>query len=160
MTPAAVYRALFTSLLGLCLVAVLANVTRAQQPLDSSRVPSIHIIAASEEYDAPGSLRAFFDDLGRDYRLTITGSWSKDYAKQLDGLEHLPEADLLVLFARRLALDPESLAKIQAHWQSGKPVIGIRTASHAFSDEVNRAISTTIVASASGCMSTSVSRAI
>jgi hypothetical protein len=61
----------------------------------------------------------------------------KDGAADLPGIEHIPEADLLIVFARRLKLPPEQMQVIRRHWDSGKPIVGIRTASHAFSNEDN-----------------------
>ncbi len=50
----------------------------------------------------------------------------------LAGLEKLPEADALFISLKRRALTPEQFAIIRKHLDAGKPVIGIRTASHAF----------------------------
>lgn len=48
------------------------------------------------------------------------------------GLEALPTADLLVVSVRRHAPTRAHLALVRAHLAAGKPLIGIRTASHAF----------------------------
>lgn len=45
----------------------------------------------------------------------------------------LKKADLMVVFARRLALPPEQMESIKTWFQKGKPMVGIRTANHAFS---------------------------
>jgi type 1 glutamine amidotransferase len=50
----------------------------------------------------------------------------------LAGLEKLPEADALFISLKRRALTPEQFALIRKHIDAGKPVLGIRTASHAF----------------------------
>ena len=47
-------------------------------------------------------------------------------------VESLKKADLLVVSVRRRALPKDQLAAIRAYVASGKPVVGIRTASHAF----------------------------
>jgi type 1 glutamine amidotransferase len=47
-------------------------------------------------------------------------------------LEVLNKADALVLFVRRRALPKEQLDMIRAYCDAGKPVVGLRTASHAF----------------------------
>lgn len=49
------------------------------------------------------------------------------------GLETLDDADLLVIFFRRSALTPEQFGHIRRHLAAGKPLVGIRTANHAFS---------------------------
>ncbi|MEZ6036122.1 MAG: ThuA domain-containing protein [Planctomycetota bacterium] len=51
---------------------------------------------------------------------------------ELPGLEHLASADLLVLFTRFLTLHDEDLAHLNRYLDSGKPLIGIRTANHGF----------------------------
>ncbi len=48
------------------------------------------------------------------------------------GLAALTTADLLVVSVRRQAPPKEQLALVRAHLAAGKPLIGIRTASHAF----------------------------
>jgi type 1 glutamine amidotransferase len=49
------------------------------------------------------------------------------------GLEEVGQADLLVIFFRRRALSSDQLGLIRSHLKAGKPLIGIRTANHAFS---------------------------
>lgn len=50
----------------------------------------------------------------------------------LEGLEQLDQADALFISIKRRALTPEQYAVIRRHIAAGKPVLGIRTASHAF----------------------------
>ncbi|WP_235941067.1 BNR-4 repeat-containing protein [Cyclobacterium roseum] len=54
-------------------------------------------------------------------------------AFHLPKLETIGDSDLLVLFLRRIALSTDQMVLIRNHLQEGKPVIGIRTANHAFS---------------------------
>ena len=49
------------------------------------------------------------------------------------GLENVRQADLLVIFFRRRALSSAQLGLIRLHLEAGKPLVGIRTANHAFS---------------------------
>ncbi|MDR3094302.1 MAG: hypothetical protein LBU62_06660 [Bacteroidales bacterium] len=55
----------------------------------------------------------------------------------LENLQILEDADLAVFFIRRRALEPEKMAQIKAYVSSGRPVLGIRTASHAFDAKGN-----------------------
>jgi nicotinamidase-related amidase/type 1 glutamine amidotransferase len=55
----------------------------------------------------------------------------------LENLQILEDADLAVFFIRRRALEPEKMQAIMKYITSGKPVIGIRTASHAFAAKGN-----------------------
>ncbi len=48
------------------------------------------------------------------------------------GLEHLAKADLLILFSRLITLPDEQIQHVIEYLESGKPVIGIRTANHGF----------------------------
>ena len=53
-------------------------------------------------------------------------------AQTIAGLEALDSADLAILFIRRMTLPEEQLAQFKKFAASGKPIIGLRTASHAF----------------------------
>ena len=48
------------------------------------------------------------------------------------GLENLASCDVAVLFARRLTIDGPQLERVKNYCLAGKPLVGIRTASHAF----------------------------
>lgn len=50
----------------------------------------------------------------------------------IPGLEHLESADLVILFLRLLTLPQEQQQKIVQYLDSGKPIIGLRTANHGF----------------------------
>ncbi|NBV24004.1 MAG: hypothetical protein EBS05_19060 [Proteobacteria bacterium] len=50
----------------------------------------------------------------------------------IPGLEALDQADLAILFIRRMVLPEDQLARFKQYAASGRPIIGLRTASHAF----------------------------
>ena len=56
----------------------------------------------------------------------------KTVEHNVPGLEHLAKADLLILFSRLITLPDEQIQHIIDYLESGKPVIGIRTANHGF----------------------------
>ncbi|HEX5051744.1 MAG TPA: ThuA domain-containing protein [Planctomycetota bacterium] len=58
----------------------------------------------------------------------------------IPGLEYLQKADLLILFSRFLRLPDEQLRCVIDYLDSGKPLIGIRTANHGFSGNFPYAI--------------------
>ena len=60
------------------------------------------------------------------------GVIAPNYAQNIPGLEHLKEADLMVLFTRFRALPNEQMQYFEDYLMAGKPLIGIRTATHAF----------------------------
>ncbi len=106
--------------------------SRAAEPL------RIHIISGSKEYGSEASLKPWKEMVEKKFRVVCTASWATDGGRSLEGIDSLAAADVMLVFARRLKLDEETLAKVRAHWEAGKPVVGLRTASHAFSDEVNK----------------------
>jgi type 1 glutamine amidotransferase len=55
----------------------------------------------------------------------------------LENLQILQDADLAVVFIRRRALEPEKMKAIKDYVASGRPILGIRTASHAFDAKGN-----------------------
>jgi len=55
----------------------------------------------------------------------------------IENLQILSDANLAVIFVRRRALEPEKMAMIRDYVASGRPILGIRTASHAFDANAN-----------------------
>ncbi len=55
----------------------------------------------------------------------------------LENLQILEDADLAVFFIRRVALEPEKMKTIKDYFAAGKPLIGLRTASHSFDAKGN-----------------------
>ncbi len=93
----------------------------------------IHMISGSREYQSEPSLRRFKEQMAERFGdIRVTASWGEDAGNHLPEIEKLAEADLMLVFARRMVLPDEQLAYIQSHVEAGKPVLGIRTASHAF----------------------------
>jgi type 1 glutamine amidotransferase/nicotinamidase-related amidase len=95
------------------------------------RKPHVVIVAAEQEYHAKETLPAFakteLESRGMDCKV-LTG----DDPKTLEGTQALDDADLLILFARRRELPADQFAHFQKYFDSGKPIVGLRTASHAF----------------------------
>ncbi|MGD9329353.1 MAG: ThuA domain-containing protein [Cyclobacteriaceae bacterium] len=60
------------------------------------------------------------------------GIVNPNYLHNIPGLENLLEADLMVIFTRFRALPDAQMKWIDDYLKSGKPVLGIRTATHAF----------------------------
>ena len=56
----------------------------------------------------------------------------KSVTHDIPGLEHLEKADLVVIFSRLISLPEKQIQHIYKYLDSGKPVIGIRTANHGF----------------------------
>ncbi len=61
-----------------------------------------------------------------------TGEIKPDLQDNIPGLEALRDADLMVLFTRFRRLPLEQLQPIREYVQTGRPIVGLRTATHAF----------------------------
>lgn len=92
----------------------------------------IAIVMAEDEYQTNVTLPAFAaKHLQSNYRVSlIHGSQSE--RNEIPGLEAIADADVLFLSVRRRTLRPEQLNLFRDFASSGKPLIGIRTSSHAF----------------------------
>lgn len=55
-----------------------------------------------------------------------------NYKNNIPGLEHLQEADLVIMLIRFRELPDDQMKFIDEYLQAGKPVIGLRTSTHAF----------------------------
>jgi type 1 glutamine amidotransferase len=64
-----------------------------------------------------------------------TGLIDSNHQGNIPGLEALADADLMIIATRFRRLPPEQLRPIATYLQSGKPVIGLRTATHAFTGD-------------------------
>ncbi len=60
-----------------------------------------------------------------------TGVINPDDRTNIPGLEKLADADLLIIATRFRDLPDEQMARIDAYLKSGRPVVGLRTATHA-----------------------------
>jgi type 1 glutamine amidotransferase/nicotinamidase-related amidase len=95
--------------------------------------PHLAILMGEGEYQTEKTLPPFaLAQLGKDFRIsTIFASETKP--NEFPGLEILEEADIALISIRRRTLPEEQLALIRKFVSAGKPIVGIRTASHAFS---------------------------
>ena len=94
--------------------------------------PTVALVIAEEEYGSHRTLPAFAHrHLGKAFHV-VEHHVAADDPNSVPGLVELADADLLVLSARRRGLRPEEMAALKAFIAAGKPVIGIRTASHAW----------------------------
>lgn len=66
-----------------------------------------------------------------------TGEVNPDNQNNIPGLEQLASADLMVLFTRFRELPDEQMKHIDDYLQAGKPIIAMRTSTHAFHYEDN-----------------------
>jgi hypothetical protein len=67
-----------------------------------------------------------------------TGEVNPNNSSNIPGLDLIDDADLLVLLLRFRELPDEDMAKIMNHVDAGKPLMGMRTATHAFNYKKNK----------------------
>jgi type 1 glutamine amidotransferase len=90
------------------------------------------LVSGSAEYNSDESLATFQQFLEAKYHAVCTRAFGKDKGDDLPGIEALDSADVMVLFTRRLTLPADQMAHVRKFIDAGKPLVGIRTASHAF----------------------------
>jgi type 1 glutamine amidotransferase len=116
--------------LALLLLPLLA-VPLTAAPEKESR-PHLVVLCAETEYKTDTTLPPFAKaQLEKDFRVTFVFADPKEPTR-LPGLEVLDKADVLFLSVRRKPLVEADLARIKKFVASGKPVVAIRTSSHAF----------------------------
>jgi type 1 glutamine amidotransferase len=117
-------------ILSVVALGVLTISAGSQQPAADGPL-KIHLIGVGGGYKPEVSLREFKKVLEDGYRVECTASLGNN-TKKLDNLDPLKSADVLVVFSHRLNLPEEQMAIIRDHWEKGKPIVAMRTASHGF----------------------------
>lgn len=94
--------------------------------------PHLVIVAAEDEYLTEDTLPAFaLAELGHAFQTSVVYGDEED-RHALPGAEIIPQADLILLSVRRRHFPPAILDLFRAHVAAGKPLAGVRTASHPF----------------------------
>ena len=129
------------------LLLLTANTVRADAPgvvLQGKAGPlagkHVVLIAADNEYRSEELIPQLAKILAVHHGCTCTVLFTVDpktglvdpRANNIPGLEALASADLLVLFARFRELPDEQMKHLVDYIESGKPIIGLRTATHSF----------------------------
>ncbi len=92
----------------------------------------IALVMAEDEYKTETTLTELAcRHLQRDFRLSFIYEDTNDH-NRLPGVESLNEADMVVISVRRRVLPKAQLDVFRKFVADGKPVVGVRTASHAF----------------------------
>ncbi len=102
----------------------------------------IVLVSGDEEYRSEEALPQLAQILATRHGFDCTVLFAQDparpgmidpnYVGNIPGLEALAGADLLILFTRFRALPDEQMQRFEDYLEAGKPLIGIRTATHAF----------------------------
>ncbi|MCZ6598905.1 MAG: ThuA domain-containing protein [Planctomycetota bacterium] len=101
------------------------------------------LVAGDEEYRSEEALPMLARILAVRHGFRCTMLWSVDEEGTIDpndraripGLESLATADMLVLFTRFRRLSDEDMRHVVDYVERGGPILGIRTATHAFNYE-------------------------
>jgi len=94
--------------------------------------PHVAFIVSDDHYDADKTLPEFAQMLRQRYGCYCTVLHGQGKA-DIPATEELQAADCLVLYVRRLVLPEVQLERIRQYVSSGKALVALRTASHAFS---------------------------
>ena len=102
--------------------------------------PHVVFVMGDEEYRSEESMPMLGAILERNldakislcYSLDENGYIDPNRSDHIDGLEALETADLMVMFTRFRALPKSELQYIVKYVNSGKPIVGFRTSTHAF----------------------------
>lgn len=101
----------------------------------------IVLISGDEEYRSEEALPMLAQILATRFGFTCnvlfsidpeSGEIDPNQQSNIPGLHHLEDADLMLISTRFRELPPEQMRYIDAYLMAGKPVIGLRTATHAF----------------------------
>lgn len=115
---------------------------RKQFRFSNDKRPIVAFLTAEGEYKANQHLPEF------GHELLLKEGYNCEYSTgfplmegpgrhNLENMQILNDADLAVIFIRRIALEPEKMALLKDFVNRGKPIFGIRTASHAFDAKGN-----------------------
>jgi type 1 glutamine amidotransferase len=116
------------------LIALAMLSGRGSEPSPPPDHPRIVFMIGEDEYHTWETLPEFAKKElePRGYRVTIINQDSGDTNNFPGLVDALRTADLLVLSTRRRTPPPDQLNAVRAYLAAGKPLVGIRTACHAF----------------------------
>ena len=134
----------------LALVSFIGPITRAQEqqwvvyePKDGpGKGKQIVLVSGDEEYRSEEGLPMLGKLLAErhGFKCTVlfavdpkTGEINPNFGGNIPGLQALDSADLMIIQTRFRALPDEQMKHVDDFLKAGKPVIGLRTATHAFS---------------------------
>lgn len=136
-------------LLTVALMGLAGARARAAEPwitLEGSNGPGkgkhVVLVSGDEEYRSEESLPELAKILAKHHGFTCTvlfaidpqdGTINPNIVNNIPGLEALDKADLMIILTRFRDLPDEQMKHIVDYVDSGRPIIGLRTATHAFS---------------------------
>ncbi|MDP6445249.1 MAG: ThuA domain-containing protein [Pirellulaceae bacterium] len=136
-----------TTLTALILFSIITTAARAQQwvTYEGGEGPGkgkhIVLVSGDEEYRSEEALPQLGKILAQHhgFRCTVlfaidpkSGIINPNVQTNIPGLEALADADLMIVFLRFRRLPDDQMKHIDAYLRSGRPVVGLRTSTHAF----------------------------
>jgi hypothetical protein len=128
-----------------CSVAIAAQAAKPWIVYEAQKGPGngkhVVLISGDEEYRSEETLPALAKILSKHhgFKCTVlfpidpkTGVINPNQNDNIPGLEALKSADLMIIFTRFRNLPDGQMKYIVDYVESGKPIIGLRTATHAF----------------------------
>ena len=118
-------------------IASTAFTSRPPFRFKEDKRPSVVFISAENEYSAAETLPVFASELELHHGLCCEILQASTAAKgegihSISGMETLANADLAVVYARRRGFQADQMKYLREFLDRGKPLIGLRTTSHAF----------------------------
>lgn len=102
----------------------------APKPAASAEPLRVLILSGSDTYNSETSLPPFQEFLEKNYNIRCTRIVKKA-VDDLPGLEALDDCDVVLVFIKRMKLAGNQLERFKKYATAGKPIVGVRTASHA-----------------------------
>lgn len=118
------------ALIAMGLASTTPSVVRAQ-----GRIPHVVFVTGDDEYRSEITMPMIAAILEKKHGMRTSVAIAKPIPQtktNIEGLEALESADLMVMFTRFRALPDDQLARITKYVDSGKPIVGLRTSTHAF----------------------------
>ena len=98
---------------------------------NATRAATVALVSGEYEYASMITLPAFASYLEKEHGFE-TIYVERGEGEDIPGIEKVRDADLLILYIRRMTLPDKQLDVVREFIASGKPVLGLRTTSHAF----------------------------
>jgi hypothetical protein len=142
--------ALFVAFIGLSPVSAADEWIVFEGDAGPGRGKHIVLVSGDEEYRSEEALPQLAKILSKHhgFKCTVlfaidskTGAVNPNQKDNIPGLESLATADLMIIFTRFRDLPDEQMKHIVDYVESGRPIIGIRTATHAFDIKGNKTYS-------------------
>jgi type 1 glutamine amidotransferase len=115
----------------LVLLAICVLLVNSSFADDNAKPLRVCLVSGSLEYDSDASLGKLQKHMEKRYLVECSRAFIKTES-DLPGLENLDKCEVMLLFTRRLKITGEQLERVKKYCLAGKPIVGIRTASHAF----------------------------